>query len=247
MMASAKDKLNEVLDRLRSLGDPKAAAGATRFGIDVPDLWGVSAPSLRRLAKEIGRDHALAAQLWRTGVHDARALATLIDDPRKVTPRQMERWAADFNSWAVCDAACSILFDKTPYAWDKAVEWIQRKPEYVKRAGFVLMAALAVHDKKAADERFEAFLPLLVEHATDERNFAKKAVNWALRQIGKRNRRLNSLAIRTAERIRRIDSKAARWIASDALRELTCDKVQARLTRQTPLPGSVRPDHGHHR
>jgi 3-methyladenine DNA glycosylase AlkD len=230
-MVSANDRLNEVLGTLRSLGDPKAAAGAARFGIDVPDLWGVSAPDLRRLAKEIGCDHALAVRLWRSGVHDARGLAALIDDPAKVTPRQMESWAWDFNSWAVCDTACCCLFDKTPYAWDKAVEWAHRKPEYVKRAGFVLMAALAVHDKKAPDERFEAFLPLLVKHATDERNFVKKAVNWALRQIGKRNRRLNSLAIRTAEDIRRIDSRAARWIASDALRELTSDKVRARLAR----------------
>jgi 3-methyladenine DNA glycosylase AlkD len=213
------------------LGSPAAAEGAARYGIRVANLWGVSAPDLRRLAREIGRDRKLASQLWRTGVHDARLLATLIDDPARVTPPQMERWARDFNSWAVCDAACCCLFDKTPYAWDKAVEWTHRKPEYVKRAGFVLMAALAVHDKKAPDERFEVFLPLLVKHATDERNFVKKAVNWALRQIGKRNRRLNSLAIRTAEDIRRIDSRAARWIASDALRELTSDKVQARLAR----------------
>jgi 3-methyladenine DNA glycosylase AlkD len=231
MMASANDKLNEVLDRLRSLGDPKAAAGAARFGIDVPDLWGVCAPDLRRVAKEIGPDHSLAAQLWRTGVHDARILAALIDDPTEVTPAQMERWARGFDSWAVGDAACGCLFDKTPYAWDKAVEWTAREPEYVKRAGFVLMAALAVHDKRAPDERFETFLPLIVQHATDDRNFVKKGANWALRQIGKRNRRLNSLAIRTAKDIRRIDSKAARWIASDALRELTCDKVRARLAR----------------
>ncbi len=230
-MASVHDKAKEVLDTLRSLGDPKAAAGAARFGVNVPEIWGVSAPDLRRLAKEIGRDHALAAQLWRSGVHDAMGLAALIADPAKVTPRQMESWARDFNSWAVCDTACCCLFDKTPYAWDKAVEWTGRKPEYVKRAGFILMAALAVHDKRAPDERFEAFLPLLVKHATDERNFVKKAVNWALRQIGKRNRRLNSLAIRTAEDIRRIDSRAAQWIASDALRELTGDKIRARLAR----------------
>ena len=230
-MTPTQDGCDAILERLRALGSPAAAEGAARYGIRVANLWGVSAPDLRRLAREIGRDRKLASQLWRTGVHDARLLATLIDDPARVTPPQMERWARDFNSWAVCDAACCCLFDKTPYAWDKAVEWTHRKPEYVKRAGFVLMAALAVHDKKAPDERFEVFLPLLVKHATDERNFVKKAVNWALRQIGKRNRRLNSLAIRTAEDIRRIDSRAARWIASDALRELTSDKVQARLAR----------------
>jgi 3-methyladenine DNA glycosylase AlkD len=202
-----------------------------RFGIHVPDAYSVSAPKLRALAKEIGRDHKLAAALWRTGVHDARLLATLIDDPAKVTRRQMERWAKDFNSWALCDAACGCLFDRTPYAWDKAVEWTGRDEEYVKRAGFVLMATLAVHDKKADDERFEAFLPYLVAHAGDERNFVKKAVNWALRQIGKRNRRLNALAVRTAKNLKKMDSKSARWIASDALRELTSDAVGQRLKK----------------
>ena len=221
----------EVVERLRSLGDPKAVEGAARFGIHVSNVLGVSAPNLRRLAKEVGKDHALAGRLWTTGIHDARVLAALIDDPAQVTPRQMERWAGDFNSWAVCDAACCCLFDKTPYAWDKAVEWTGREPEYVKRAGFVLMAALAVHNKKAPDERFEAFLPFLVRHADDERNFVKKAVNWALRQIGKRNVPLNKLAIRTAKDIRRTGSKTAKWIAADALRELTSDKVRARLTR----------------
>ncbi len=221
----------EVVKRLKQRGDPKAAEGAARFGIRASNILGVSAPDLRRLAKEVGKDHALAARLWRTGIHDARVLAALIDDPARVTPRQMERWAADFDSWAVCDAACCCLFDRTPYAWNKAVGWTGREPEYVKRAGFVLMAALAVHDKKAPDERFEAFLPFLVRHAADERNFVKKAVNWALRQIGKRNARLNKLAIRTAEDIRRTGSRAAKWIAADALRELTSTKVRARLTR----------------
>jgi len=224
-------QLDAILGRLKSLGDPKAVEGMARFGVRVAKALGVSAPNLRRLAKEIGKDHDLAGKLWKTGIHDARILAALIDDPAQVTVPQMERWARDFDSWAVCDAACGCLFDKTPYAWDKAVEWTGREPEYVKRAGFVLMAALAVHDKKAPDGRFEAFFPYLVKHASDERNFVKKAVNWALRQIGKRNARLNALAIRTAEDIRRIDSKAARWIASDALRELTGARVQARLAR----------------
>jgi 3-methyladenine DNA glycosylase AlkD len=218
-----------VVAKLRALGDPKNVEGMARFGIDVPDALGVSAPNLRKLAKEIGKDHKLAGQLWKTGIHDARLLATLVDDPAKVTPRQMERWVKDINSWALCDAACSCLFDKTPYAWDKAIEWTARDEEYVKRAGFVLMATLAVHDKKAPDERFEQFVPYLVEHATDERNFVKKAVNWALRQIGKRSRRLNKLAIQTGKRIQKLDSRAARWIASDALRELNSEKVQARL------------------
>ncbi|MBN1362905.1 MAG: DNA alkylation repair protein [Sedimentisphaerales bacterium] len=225
------ERLEEVLSKLMALGDPKAADGAARFGIDVPGLLGVSAAALRKLAKEIGTDHRLAGRLWRTRIHDARILATLIDDPAQVTPSQMERWAKDFDSWAVCDAACGCLFDQTPYAWDKAVEWTARDEEYVKRAGFVLMAALAVHNRKAPDERFEAFLPYLKQHADDERNFVKKAVNWALRQIGKRNLRLNKLAVRTAEEIRALGFKPARWIAADALRELTSEKVQTRLKR----------------
>ncbi len=224
--------LEEIVETLRSLGSPEAAAGAARFGVNVSNILGVSAPALRKLAKEVGTDHKLAGQLWRTGIHDARALATLIDDPAKVTPGQMERWAKDFNSWAVCDAACGCLFDKTPYAWDKAVEWTTRHEEYVKRAGFVLMATLAVHDKQAPDGRFEAFLPCVKQHANDERNFVKKAVNWALRQIGKRNLRLNQLAVQTAEEIRALNTKPARWIATDALRELTSHRVQTRLKRR---------------
>ena len=222
----------ETVRKLRSLGSPKAAEGAARFGVNASNILGVSAPALRKLAKEIGTDHRLAGQLWRTGIHDARTLATLIDDPAQVTPSQMERWAKDFDSWAVCDAACGCLFDRTPYAWDKAVEWTARDEEYVKRAGFVLVAALAVHDKKAPDESFAAFLPYIKEHADDERNFVKKAVNWALRQIGKRNPHLNKLAIRTAKEIRALNARSARWVAADALRELTSEKVQARLKRR---------------
>lgn len=230
-MGSAMAECDEILDRLRSLGDPRNVEGMARYGIRTKKAFGVSAPQLRQLAKELRKDHDLADLLWRTGVHDARILAALIDDPALVTTKQMDRWAEDFDTWAVCDSACGSLFDKTPYAWDKAVEWIEREEEYVRRAGFVLMAALAVHDKKAPNERFEAFLSLIESHATDERNFVKKAVNWALRQIGKRNLHLNALAIRAGERIRRIDSKAARWIAADALRELTCDKVRQRLKK----------------
>lgn len=227
----AGKQCQEILGKLRALGEPEAVEGMARFGINVPLACGVSAPKLRALAREIGRAHELAVALWQSGIHDARLLATLIDDPEKVTQRQMERWAKDFDSWGVCDAACGCLFDKTPYAWDKAVEWTAREEEYVKRAGFVLMATLAVHDKQAPDERFEALFPYIVEHATDERNFVKKAVNWALRQIGKRNRRLNRLAIRTAKEVHRIDAKAARWIACDALRELSSAKVRQRLKK----------------
>lgn len=230
-MASDRVQCDEILDRLKSLGDPRNVEGMARYGIRATTAFGVRTPDLRALAEEFLKDHSLALQLWRTGVYDARILAVRIDDPVQVTVAQMERWAKDFDSWAVCDSACGYLFDKTPYAWDKAVEWADREAEYVKRAGFALMAALAVHDKKTPDERFEVFLPLIAQHASDDRNFVKKAVNWALRQIGKRSRYLNEAAVQTAREIRRIDSKAAHWIASDTLRELTGDKVRRRLKR----------------
>ncbi len=224
-------RAEEVLERLKSLADPEAVAGMARFGINPENTYGISIPTLRKIGKEIGRDHALAQQLWSSGVHEARILAALIDDPRKVTEDQMERWVSDFDSWDVCDQCCSNLFDRTDLAHRKAAEWSAREEEFVKRAGFALMASLAVHDKKSADEQFLSFLPLIRRESVDDRNFVKKAVNWALRQIGKRNRDLNRAAIDTAKRIQEIDSKAARWIASDALRELTSEKVQRRLRK----------------
>lgn len=204
-----------------------------RFGINVSHAFGVSVSQLREFAKrEIGRkDHDLAEGLWASGVHEAQILATLIDDPRQVTEAQMDRWVQDFDSWDVCDGACSNLFDKTPFAYDKAREWSSREEEFVRRAAFALMAALAVHDKKADDEAFLRFLPIIKNASVDERNLVKKAANWALRQVGKRNSRLNAAAIATAQEIGGLDSKSARWIASDALRELQGEKVQARLKR----------------
>jgi len=182
------------------------------------------------MAKRIGKDHAVAAGLWSTEIHEARLLAGFIDDPEKVTEKQMESWAADFDSWDIVDQVCSSLFDKTPFAYAKAVEWSSREEEFVKRAGFVLMAALSVHDREAPDKAFTKFLPTIKREATDERNFVKKAVNWALRQIGKRDLVLNAAAVKIAKEIQKIDSKSARWIASDALRELESDKVRKRLT-----------------
>lgn len=222
-------RVEEVLSELKSLSNPDAVAGMARFGINPENTYGISIPTLRKMAREIGRDHALAEQLWSSGVHEARILAALIDDPRMVTEEQMERWVRDFDSWDVCDQCCSNLFDKTNLAYRKAVEWSAREQEFVKRAGFALMASLAVHDKKAADEEFIPFLPLIARESTDNRNFVKKAVNWALRQIGKRNRNLNRAAIATAKQIQEMDSKAAKWIASDALRELASEKVQQKL------------------
>jgi 3-methyladenine DNA glycosylase AlkD len=222
-------RAQEILEQLKRLANPEAVAGMARFGINSENTLGISIPELRRIAKETGRDHALAEALWETGVHEARLLACFVDDPKQVTETQMERWVADFNSWDVCDQCCSSLFDKTPFAYQKAVEWSGREAEFTRRAGFTMMASLAVHEKKAEDARFEPFFPILVRESTDGRNFVKKSVNWALRQIGKRNRRLNRLAIETAEEIARIDSKSARWIAADALRELRGEKVQTKL------------------
>jgi len=220
-----------VIDRLRSLGDPKAVEGMTRFGIQSSNSFGVSVPQLRTLASEVGRDHMLAMKLWETGLHDARLLATMVDDPRKVTLEQMDKWVRDFDSWDVVDGSCGNLFDKTPFAVAKAKQWCKREEEFVKRAGFVMMAELAVHDKEAKDKVFLDFLPLIVGGASDERNFVKKAVNWALRQIGKRNMKLNKAAVSTARRIRKIDSGDAKWVAADALRELKSPQVLKRLRK----------------
>lgn len=221
-----------ILEHLKAHTDKDALAGMARFGINTKNAYGVPIPMLRKNAKDIGKDHALAMELWSSGIHDARILATMIDSPGSVTEKQMEDWVKDFDSWDVCDQCCSNLFSRTQFGFSKAVEWSSRAEEFVKRAGFALMAALAVHDKKANDEMFVEFLSLIKNGATDERNFVKKAVNWALRQIGKRNKHLNEKAIDAAKGIMKIDSRSARWIATDALKELESENVQKRLERE---------------
>ena len=200
-----------------------------RYGINPKNNLGISIYKLRPIAKEIGKDHELALKLWDSGIHDARLLACFIEDPTKVTGEQMDSWAKDFDSWDVCDQACTSLFDLTPLAWIKVVEWAERGEEFVKRGAFSLIAGLAVHDKKASDKKFERFFPLIKKHSIDDRNYVKKAVNWALRNIGKRNLGLNKQMIKLSEEILKIDSKSAKWIARDALRELTSEKIQIRL------------------
>ncbi len=224
-------KYREILRELKAHANPDNVAGMARFGINAQRAYGVSMVQLRSMAKRIGTDHALAQQLWNSGIHEARILATVVDDPKQVTEAQMEGWVNDFDSWDICDQCCGNLFDKTPYAYREAAQWTRRKEEFVRRAGFVLMAWLAVHDKTAPDAPFEKFLPLIVRQSTDARNFVRKAVNWALRGIGKRNRYLNQKAIETAREIQTIDSSTARWIAADALRELQSEEVQKRLNR----------------
>lgn len=213
--------VTEIIDLLKEKADARYHAGMLRFGIDNEKALGVKIPEVRKLAKVIKRDHQLALQLWETGIHEARILASLIADPKLVTPALIDSWTKDFTSWDICDQACGNLFDRTPYAIDKALEFSKHEEEFVKRAGFVLMAELAVHDKKASDKIFTQFFPAMEREAWDNRNFVKKAVNWALRQIGKRNDTLRPLAIQCAERILLQDNKAAKWIAGDALRELT--------------------------
>jgi 3-methyladenine DNA glycosylase AlkD len=217
---------------LKNLADPRVRAKMAYFGVRVPKAHGVSAPVLHALTRRIGKDHRLAEQLWRTGIHEARILATLIGEPDKVTPDQMERWARDFDSWDVVDAACCYLFAHAKPRWAKAHAWTRRKEEYVKRAGFSLAAYLSYKDKGAPDARFVEFLRVIEREAWDERNFVKKAVNWALRNIGKRKLRLNREAIACAERIHKSESPVARWIAADSLRELRSETVQNRLRRE---------------
>jgi 3-methyladenine DNA glycosylase AlkD len=213
------------------MGDPARLDGMARYGIATDRALGITVTELRALARKLGRDHGLAAALWGSGIHEARMLATLVDEPGRVTERQMESWIRDVDSWDLCDGLCGNLFDRTPFAIDKAIEWSAREAEFTKRAGFALMAWITVHRKDVGDAQLERFLPLIQAQAGDDRNYVKKAVNWALRQIGKRNLRLNRKAIATAHRIERIDSRAARWIAADALRELQGEPVRERLAR----------------
>ncbi len=229
----------QILDRLRAGGSPEAVAGMARFGIASTNTLGVSIPNLRGLAKEAGRNHRVALELWDSGIHEARILASMVDDPKAVTEAQMDAWVADFDSWDVCDQVCSNLFRFTPYADKKCIEWSEAQKTFVKHAAFALIASLAAWDKSAPDGRFEAFLPLIIREAADDRNFVKKAVNWALRQIGKRNAALNRSAVAVAEQLLAMDSKAARWIFADTLRELKSPALQGRLNNRDGRRGAL--------
>jgi 3-methyladenine DNA glycosylase AlkD len=222
----------EILQQLKlKAASPANLDGMARYGITVEKRFGISVTDLRRIAKEIGKDHKLAVDLWKSGIADARILASMIAVPEKITSEEMETWVSGFDSWDVCDQVCMNLFDKTAFARKKIAEWSIREEEYVKRAAFALIACLVSHDRHAPDKDFIGFLQIIKHAATDERNYVKKAVNWALRNIGKRNATLNKAAIKTAKEIQRIDSKAARWIAADAIRELESSAVQKRLQK----------------
>lgn len=232
MLVPADDaRLAATLARLRQQARPGELAGMARFGLSGAQRLGVAVPVLRRIARSLGRDHALALALWETGIPDARILASMVADPAQLSSRQMDAWARDFESWDVCDQTCLNAFCASPRAWRKVHAWSTQKHEFVRRAAFALLAALAVHDRQASDAQFIEALALIEAAAGDERNFVKKAVNWALRTIGKHNAPLHAAAIAAAQRIQQQGSRAARWIAADALRELRSAAVQARLQR----------------
>jgi 3-methyladenine DNA glycosylase AlkD len=228
----SKISADEVLAWMTKTGSPKAAAGLSRFGLPTDRAFGISVAVLRSYAKRIGTDHALALKLWKTGWLDARILASFLADPARVTPAMMDDWCRDFDNWGTTDTACFTLFDRTPHAWKKAKQWTKRKPEFEKRAGFVLMACLAAHDKAAGDAKFIELLPLIEQGASDDRNFVKKGVSWALRHIGHRNASLHAAAVKTATRLAGSDDVTRRWVGRDALRDLlrpaVVRKVRAR-------------------
>src|SRR5919106_491524 len=216
---SVAERVREALTWLERRGTKKNRDGMARYAIVAPRAFGVSVADIRQLGKKLGRDHELAAALWETGWYEARMLAAFVEEPERVTPAQMDRWARDFDNWAICDALCFHLFDRTPHAWRKVEQWSRRREEFVKRAAFALLASLALHDKHAPDAPFARSLRLIERSATDDRNFVKKAVSWALRSIGRRNQPLNMAAVDVARRLAESNGPAARWVGKDALRE----------------------------
>jgi 3-methyladenine DNA glycosylase AlkD len=212
--------VEEVVHEIRKRASPEARDKKKYFGITSENNFGLTKPQMRSIAKQIGKNHALSLQLWKTKIHEARHIAAMIADRKQVTEGMMEQWLKDFNSWDLVDDCCSVLFAKTPVAYEKAIEWSRREKEFEKRAGFAMMAMLVVHDKKSEDKKFEQFFPIIISESNDERNFVKKAVNWALRQIGKRNERLCKKAIAVANEIYSKEDRTSKWIAADALREL---------------------------
>ncbi len=232
-MTATAERVDEALRWLERKGTKKVREDMlTRYGITAPKAFGVPVGTIQQLGKKLGRDHELAAGLWDTGWYEARLLTAYVDDPTQVTSAQMDRWARDFDNWGVCDTLCFALFDRTPHAWKKVEPWSKRREEFVKRAAFALVASLALHDKKAADGRFLATLPLIERGASDDRNFVKKGVSWALRVVGRRNRALNEAAVKVARRLAESPEAPARWVGKDGLKELTSPAVQRRLDQR---------------
>jgi 3-methyladenine DNA glycosylase AlkD len=225
------ERVDDVLTWLERRGTKKNRDGMARYAIKADKAFGVSMTTMRQLAKQLGRDHELALALWDTGWYEARMLTSFVGEPARVTPAQMNRWAKDFDNWAICDTLCFHLFDRTPHAWKKVEEWSTRREEFVKRAAFALLASLALHDKRAADEPFLNSLPLIERAAVDERNFVKKAVSWALRGIGTRNRALHAAALAAAQRLIERNEGASRWVGRDTARDLQRPVVQRRIAK----------------
>lgn len=221
----------EILKKLEANARPDQLEGMAKYGMVTENRLGVAIPILRKLAKDLGKDHKLALELWKTGIPEARILAGMVDDPAKLTDAQMDAWVKDLNTWDVCDQLCMNLFEKTPLAWKKIHEWSEREEEFVKRAAFSMLACLAWHGKTIEDEKFIKLFPVIIRASTDERNYVKKSVNWALRNIGKRNLEMNKAAIKLAKELQKTDSKPAQWIGSDAVRELASEKLQTKLKK----------------
>jgi len=232
--SSLDDELQSVPTWLGRRSTKRTREGMARYGIPSDNALGVSVADIRLLAKRLGRNHELAAALWDTGCYEARMLTSFIDEPERVTPAQMDRWSRDFDNWAICDSLCFHLFDRTPHAWGKVAQWSSKRDEFVKRAAFALLASLALHDKSASDESFVESLLFIERAATDERNYVKKGVNWALRTIGRRNAALNAAAVAVARRLADSTQPAPRWVGKDALRELTSQAVARRLATRRP-------------
>ena len=224
--------VGKILTLLRGQADPAAVKGMARYGMSSDKRLGVSTPFIRQLAKEVGRNHETALALWETGVPEARILAAMIGDPEELTADQMDTWVRDIDSRDICDQVCMKLFEKSPLAWKKIRDWHTRDEEFVKRAAYSLIACLAWHDKTAEDEKFIELLPVIRAGAIDDRNYVKKAVSWALRHIGKRNGTLNAAALSLAKELESLASPPARWIASQAVRELRSEKVRLHLMKQ---------------
>ena len=226
------DRVGEILKELERRGTKHNRDGMARYAIVAPKVFGVSVGDIRQLGKRTGKDHDLALALWETGWYEARMLTAFVDDPRLVTPAQMDRWTRDFDNWAICDTLCFHLYDKTPHAWSKIEKWSRQRAEFAKRAGFALLASVAVHDKRAPDAPFLKSLKLIEREATDERNFVKKGISWALRGIGACNPALNAAAMETATRLAASSDSAARWVGKDALRQFAAPASQRRLASQ---------------
>ncbi len=225
--------VQQAMKKLKAKAKLENVEGMAKFGMTADKRLGVSVPDMRTLAKEIGKDHKLALELWKTGIPEAKIVAGMIGESERLTEKQMESWVKGFDSWDVCDQVCMNLFEKSPMVMKKIYDWSEREEEFVKRTAYALIACLAWHDKEAKDEKFIKLFPVIKRGATDDRNFVKKAVNWALRNIGKKNPNLNKAAIKTAKEIQKIDAKPARWIASNAIRELESEAVQKRLKRKS--------------